>query len=326
LKGRLIIYFKKPHLKDRWFWGDRYLRSLLHFFRKKNISSLERVFINLCKALKEKKISYIKNLPFSKIKEEDKIIVLGIGKNVLKGYNKKNKIVAGIGLMTHPNEWRTIFEDYPLATYLQHSTWTATIYNRWYGENTSKIWPVGIDTYYWKAEETAARKDILVYVKFLWDKEKNTTEILQPILNLLDDHQIDYKLIAYGSYTIKEYKKILTNSIGMIFLCEHESQGLAYQEALAMDVPIFAWDQGFWLDTNRFTWGEKNPVPASSIPYFDATCGEKFKDLEEFNSKLPRFIESIKKGRYEPRNYILKNLSLEKSAERMLMILNEAYG
>lgn len=326
MKGRLIIYFKKPHLKDRWFWGDRYLLSLVHFFRKKNISSLERVFINLCKALKEKKISYIKNLPFSKIKEEDKIIVLGIGKNVLKGYNKKNKIVAGIGLMTHPNEWRTIFEDYPLATYLQHSTWTATIYNRWYGENTSKIWPVGIDTYYWKAEETAVRKDILVYVKFLWDKEKNTTEILQPILNLLDDHQIDYKLIVYGSYTIKEYKKILTNSIGMIFLCEHESQGLAYQEALAMDVPIFAWDQGFWLDTNRFTWGEKNPVPASSIPYFDATCGEKFKDLEEFNSKLPRFIESIKKGRYEPRNYILKNLSLEKSAERMLMILNEAYG
>lgn len=325
MKGRLIIYFKKPHIKDRWFWGDHYLRSLVHFFRKKNISSLERVFINLCKALKEKKISYIKNLPFSKIKEEDKIIVLGIGKNVLKGYNKKNKIVAGIGLMTHPNEWRTIFEDYPLATYMQHSIWTATIYNRWYGENSSKIWPVGIDIHYWKAEETAARKDILVYVKFLWDKEKKNTEILQPILNLLDDHRVDYKLIVYGSYTIKEYKKILTNSIGMIFLCEHESQGLAYQEAMAMDVPIFAWDQGFWLDTNRFTWGEKEPVPASSVPYFDATCGEKFKDLEEFNSILPKFIESIQKGKYEPRNYILKNLSLEKSAERMLMILNEVY-
>lgn len=326
MKGRLIIYFKKQDLKDRWFWGDRYLRSLVHFFRKKNISSLERVFINLCKALEAKKISFVKNLSFDKIKDEDKIVVLGIGKNVLRGYHKKNKIIAGIGLMTHPNEWPTLFEDYPIATYLQHSTWTARIYNKWYGENTCTIWPVGIDTYYWEAKKTSARKDILVYVKFLWSKERNTTEILKPILNILDNHQVNYKLIIYGSYTIKEYKKILKSSIGMIFLCEHESQGLAYQEAMAMDVPIFAWDQGFWLDTNRFTWEEKEPVPASSVPYFDETCGEKFKDLEEFNTKLPKFIESSIKGKYEPRDYILKNLSLEKSAERILAILNEVYG
>ena len=37
----------------------------------------------------------------------------------------------------------------------------------------------------------------------------------------------------------------------MIFLVEHETQGIAYQEAMACDVPILAWDQGNWLDPKR---------------------------------------------------------------------------
>jgi hypothetical protein len=47
----------------------------------------------------------------------------------------------------------------------------------------------------------------------------------------------------------------------MLFLCEHETRGLAYQEALASNVPILAWDTGFWLDPRRPLY-DPNPVPA----------------------------------------------------------------
>jgi glycosyltransferase involved in cell wall biosynthesis len=30
----------------------------------------------------------------------------------------------------------------------------------------------------------------------------------------------------------------------MVFLCEHETQGFAYQQALSCGVPIIAWDRG----------------------------------------------------------------------------------
>lgn len=325
MAGRLIIYFKKPNLKDRWFWGDRYLRLLVHFFRKKNISSLERVFINLCKSLKVKEISYIKNLPFNKIREEDKIIVLGIGKNVLKGYNRKNKIIAGIGLMTHPNDWPTLFKDYPIAVYLQHSAWTANIYSKWYGENTCKIWPVGIDTNYWQPHKAAERTHVLIYVKFLWHQEQHKKELLNPIIDFLGQNAISYQLITYGEYHIKAYKALLAHSKAMIFLCEHESQGLACQEAMAMDVPIFAWNQGLWLDKNLLAWGETEPVAASSVPYFNSTCGDTFKDIGEFKLGFASFYTKIEHGLFRPRNYILNHLTLEKSAERMLTIINEVY-
>jgi len=325
LAGRLIIYFKKPNLKDRWFLGDRYLRLLVHFFRKKNTSSLERVFINLCKSLKVKKISYVKNLPFNKIREEDKIIVLGIGKNVLKGYNRKNKIIAGIGLMTHPNDWPTFFEDYPIAIYLQHSIWTANIYNKWYGENTCKIWPVGIDTNYWQPHKATKSPHILIYVKFLWHQEQNKKELLNPIIDFFEQNAIAYQLITYGDYHIKTYKALLNHSKAMIFLCEHESQGLAYQEAMAMDVPIFAWNQGLWLDKNRLTWGETEPVAASSVPYFNSTCGDTFKDFDEFKLGFTRFYTKVERGLFKPRDYILNHLTLEKSAERILTIIKEVY-
>ena len=35
----------------------------------------------------------------------------------------------------------------------------------------------------------------------------------------------------------------------MVFLCEHENQDIAYQQALACGVPILAWDRGgYWQD------------------------------------------------------------------------------
>ncbi|MBB2144095.1 glycosyltransferase family 1 protein [Pedobacter sp. LMG 31464] len=326
-KDRLLIYFKEEPRKDSFIYGDRYLILLIKkiLFPKK-VSSLERVFINLCKGFDFLKVEYIKNLPFHKIRKDDRIITLGIGKSALKGYKKSNKIIAGIGLMTHPSNWPNLFKEYPISVYLQHSEWTAAIYNRWYGENHCKIWPAGIDTNFWKPKENSTKKHLLLYVKFLWNKEENEVKLLAPIELFLKDKQISYKIIRYGSYSLTDYKELLQESIGMIFLCEHESQGLAYQEAMSMNVPILAWDKGVWLDSNRFDWGEKELVPASSAPYFSEECGEKFHNLLSFKSIFNQFYAKSTLHEYSPRNYVINNLSLEKSASKMLEIIKEVYG
>jgi hypothetical protein len=326
LQGRILLYFKQNNLKDRWFYGDRYIRSVFKLlFQKRKINSLERVFINLCKGLDLLAIKYKKNLPFNQILPNDKIIVLGSGKHILDKYKQPNKIIAGIGLMTHPNDWPTLFEDYPISTYLQHSEWTTAIYNKWYRPNSCKIWPVGIDTRYWKPEKATKRTQVLIYVKFLWHQEQHKKELLDPIIDFLIQNAISYQLITYGGYHIQAYKDLLNHSKAMIFLCEHESQGLAYQEAMAMDVPIFAWNQGLWLDKNLLTWGETEPITASSVPYFNSTCGDTFKDFDEFKLGFERFCIKVEHGLFKPREYILNHLTLEKSAERMLAIIKEVY-
>jgi hypothetical protein len=106
----------------------------------------------------------------------------------------------------------------------------------------------------------------------------------------------------------------------MIFLCEHETQGIAYQQALSSDVPIFAWDRGGpWQDPSYYphkvVFG-----PVTSVPYWDERCGMKFADVHAFRDKWEEFWDGIKSGRFAPRNYILENLTLEKCARRYIDI------
>ena len=109
----------------------------------------------------------------------------------------------------------------------------------------------------------------------------------------------------------------------MLFFCEHESQGIAYSEALSMDVPILAWNQRRWLDPNRHAYGLSD-WPATSVPYWDERCGEQFVSLSEFPEVLDRFVERNARGKYRPREFILENLTLEKGARAYLSLLEEA--
>ncbi len=92
-----------------------------------------------------------------------------------------------------------------------------------------------------------------------------------------------------------------------------------------MNVPVFAWDQGYYLDPNRFGWGQP-VIPATSVPLFDDHCGMTFKDMTEFESRLNIFWSHVKDGDFTPRQYVLENLTLKKSAARMLEIISEVYG
>jgi hypothetical protein len=109
----------------------------------------------------------------------------------------------------------------------------------------------------------------------------------------------------------------------MLFLCEHETQGMAYQEALASDVPVLSWDPGTWLDPNCRVW-EDRPVPATTVPYFSSTCGDRFTGIHDFNAALDRFITNS--GQYAPRQWVAENLSMQKSAELYLRAYFHAAG
>jgi glycosyltransferase involved in cell wall biosynthesis len=143
---------------------------------------------------------------------------------------------------------------------------------------------------------------------------------LNPIRSHLTTSGFTFTELKYGSYRPERYHLLLQQCRGMIFLCEHESQGIAYQECLASGIPIIAWDQGQCLDPNRFTWGTPF-IPASSVPYWDARCGVRFSDYSEFSDALASFEERFLGNTFNPREYILENLTLEKCASRFLSFL-----
>jgi glycosyltransferase involved in cell wall biosynthesis len=317
--SRLCLYYRTPPETDRWVPGDRWVRPLARrvIRGKPRPGGIDKVFHNLCLGLDRLGVEYSVNLPFKELKSDDRVGVLGRGRYSLQGYDRTNPIVAGIALMTHPSEWPTLCQDYPVKCYLQHSSWANDIYQRYFGDRC-RIWPVGIDTDSWLPNVDNHKDiDLLVYDKVMWNREVTKQPLFAVIDEFASRRKLVVKSVVYGSYTEREYRSLLGRSRGMIFLCEHESQGLAYQECLSSGVPVLAWDQGRCLDPNRFAWGQPN-ISATSVPYFDGRCGERFEGLRDFDDKLSVFMGKLDASEYSPRDFVMENLTLRGCASRFL--------
>lgn len=318
ISGRVCLYYRTAPERHRWLPGDQLIRPLVRRLirGKPRVSGLDKVFLNLCRGLDRLGVHYEINPPFDGLRENDHVGVLGRGHHALQGYDRSNPIIAGIGLMSHPSEWPTLCQDYPVLRYLQHSDWTNNIYKPFYGDCCA-IWPVGIDTGAWKPVGTGKDLDFLIYDKVHWERPRREAELIQPVRNALSQRGLSFAELRYGRYDEPEYRRLLARSKAMIFLTEHESQGLAYQECLSCDVPILAWDQGWYLDPNRERWGMPQ-TPATSVPYFDSRCGETFRGAEEYEARLERFLERLRLREFRPRDYVLENLTLERCSGRFL--------
>lgn len=321
---RICLYYRPLREVDRWVPLDRYVRPWIRRLArgKPKMGGVDKVFANLCLGLERLGVDYLVNLPFHKLRAGDRIGVLGRGRDALEGYKLNYPIVAGIGLMTHPSEWPSLCEDYPVAFYLQHSDWANEIYKPYFGSRC-RTWPVGIDTEAWRPSSAEPTRDFLIYDKIMWEREIRGPELLAPIEQELERRGLTFTTLRYGGYNEQEYHQALAECRAMIFICEHESQGLAYLEALASGVPILAWDQGKCLDPSRFKW-ERFDIDASSVPFFDTRCGQTFRNMAEFGAALDEFQDALGRKVYKPRDFVLENLTVEKCSRHFLELLDEA--
>jgi glycosyltransferase involved in cell wall biosynthesis len=150
---------------------------------------------------------------------------------------------------------------------------------------------------------------------------------LEPLCEQLNQAGLSYQVIRYGQYRPEDYRDLLSRSRLMVFLCEHETQGLAYQEALACDVPVLAWQgPGLWEDPeyypHRVSFG-----PVSSTPYWSRDCGEQFTGLADFRNQLEMLMDNLTHPEhYSPRGFILKELNLTICAQLYLKHLEACQG
>jgi len=174
-------------------------------------------------------------------------------------------------------------------------------------------WPTGIDTTVWSPELKQERDtDFLIYDKIRWEHDQYQHDLIDPLCDILNKRSHSYQFIKYGSYSHDELIEKLSHAKSVIFLCEHETQGFAYQQIMATGTPVLAWDRGgYWQDLYYYPKIKYKPV--SSVPYWDERCGMKFKGIEDFETILDAFFS--KTDSFKPREYVLNNLTLEKCAE-----------
>jgi glycosyltransferase involved in cell wall biosynthesis len=316
--------FYSEHDPDRWFKYDRYLRRFIRRIirGKQRHGGVMTIAINLMKGLDKIGCSYRFN-DYAHIRNHPEEIACIIGRPHLLFEKKwQNPILFGAGVYSHPIECPELFERYPnVKRFIVPGDWMRKMCQPWYADKV-KAWPVGIDTNSWIPVKLPNRQiDFIIYDKLNRDRDNLLTEILEPVLQLLDHHNLTFEIIRYGDYTHENLKGVLAYSKAAIFLSESETQGIAYQQILSTNTPILAWDRGgYWQDPAYYPDKVKYQ-PVTSVPYWDDRCGMKFSGADDFKENLPLFLAQL--NQFKPRDYIIENLTLEICAEKYLDIFRE---
>lgn len=231
-----------------------------------------------------------------------------------------NPAVFGPGFVPPPDQIQHTIDRNNLCVVTLPSEWPCQIWRTHLGERVQPFF-VGIDLKEWPDRSTEPKNvDVIVYDKIRWNYAAREKDLLSPVFTHLARNNLSSIHLRYGHHHLAAFRAALSSARSLVFLCEHETQGLAYQEALASGVPVLAWDDGKLIDPNQTKWAPDGLV-VSSVPYFDHRCGARFrtgefpKAFDEFWTNLPG---------YRPRDYVAEALSLEASGRRYLSLLKQA--
>ena len=315
------LFYEEP-APDRWIVFDRYPRRIIRrvIRGKQRPGGVMMIALNLIKGLEKLGHPYRFN-DYKYIRSHPDEIACIIGKpHILFDRKWKNPVVLGAGVYSHPVDCPDLFERYPnVKRFLVPGPWMCKMFEPVYGDKVT-AWPTGIDTDTWKPTVVDKKFDFVIYDKIRWHHDKFQTELIKPLTEVLESLDLSYQFIRYGNYGHTELMSKLAESRSVLFLCEHETQGLAYQQMLSTNTPILAWDRGgFWQDPAYYP--QIKYAPVSSVPYWDERCGMKFTGLADFKAKLLEFQSKL--VHFEPRNFILEDLTLEKCAEKYIDIISE---
>jgi hypothetical protein len=199
--------------------------------------------------------------------------------------------------------------------YIQPSEWAANIWKQveYCNKFKIKVLPFGVDTERFNETITIGSRNKV----FIYFKNRNPSE-LNYLEYLLYQMGIYYKIFDYNrKYDEQDYIDYLKEAKYGIWLGCHESQGFALQEALACNVPLFVWS----VKSMSQEYGCNYPhFDATTIPYWDNRCGEFLYDINNF---FPIFIQFLSKlDSYQPREYILENLTIDKCEQKFIDILS----
>lgn len=326
----LHLYDLRPLSLPRWIPGDQYpralARALLRPFRGTPPVGLGKITQNLVLGLERLGTPYQLWHGLAPAPAGSPVAILHGPIPSVRTVAQRGPNITGVGVLNFPDEWPRMFEETQTAFHVQSCDWAADYYRPFFGDRL-RVWAVGIDSDTCAPRPAVAKEfDFLIYDKIRWPHELPEPGLPAAVRETLTRRGLTFTEIRYGHYPKgreNSYHAMLGRCRAMLFLCENETQGIAYNEALSMDVPMLAWNPGRWLDPQRHLHG-LSQCPASSVPYWDERCGEQFRDLAAFAPALDRFLEQQRRGTYRPRDYVLENFDLKKQAQKYLDFALEA--
>jgi hypothetical protein len=247
---------------------------------------------------------HLNNIPYVINSDGNKNIIL---QNCDRLAGDLSNCIIGPNICTLPIDNRYVMDYTKYNCLIVPSDGVKKTYSEWIPESKIKIWAAGIDTDLFSDKSFFNKEyDFLIYFK------RRSVVELNGLIAILNSMNKTYTLIEYGNYDELQFINAISKSKYGIVIDNTESQGIAIQEMMSCNLPLIVWDVKYWVDR-----GEEYRCEATSVPYWDGVCGEKFYEIEN----LSDCIQKIENMIYSPREYILKNLSIDISIQNIINIL-----
>ena len=320
----LNLFYEQPPKTDRHLPFDRYLQRLRRIIKRGTAPAGQmRMFLNLTKGLDQIGIPYRVN-DYDYIQKHPDELACILGKdNVLNKLPWTNPILYGPNVYDHPSDDPELLNRLPIRKIIVTCDWFKRMCEPAWGAKLD-TWSAGIDTDLWTPQRSGKKPiDILLYDKVMWNYQQRQSDLILPIRKLLAERGLKTVLLRYGYYRESRYRALLKQTKAMIYLSEHETQGMARLQAHSCDVPVLAWDQqGFWEDPSYFPHKVRF-APVSSVPHWDERCGVRFQNIDEFPARLEEFLTRVSRGNFKPRQFVEQNFTLEQSARSYVTLVRQ---
>ncbi len=188
-------------------------------------------------------------------------------------------------------------------------------------EKKISIWPVGIDVAdFPNCTGLPKAIDALIYFK-----RRNETELAK-VKTLLKNFRQRLHVLRYGQYTQAEFKVLLSASRYVVVLDHTETQGIALQEIMASNLPLFVFDQIYQGDAASAL--VRTLVRASSVPYWDDRCGFRvptdmyhaslhpYVDIQDTAALFKDFLDRLQT--FSPRSFVAEHFTLAGQAQALV--------
>ncbi len=240
-----------------------------------------------------------------------------VGKpHILRAFPPAVPLLFGPSIYNHPIDDEHLPERHNVRQVLVPSPWVQKMYSAfWPGLVT--VWPVGIDVDRWKPAPSIRKDvDVLIYDKIFRDREGVLQTIVNPLQEEFHRRGLVVAHLRYGSYFERQLLSLTRRIRALVYLSRHETQGIALQQTLASDVPVFAFDPGGDWQSPEYRARGVQFGPVTSVPYWDDRCGVRFSNAAEMLEAFDGFWKAVEAGAYSPRQFIMNNnLTLEDSAQ-----------
>ncbi|MEM9556295.1 MAG: glycosyltransferase [Acidobacteriota bacterium] len=297
----------------------RWRRLVRWALRRGSVGGQELVFLNLVRGLDRLSVDYVVN-DYRHARRHPEDLVCLVGKpHLLARCPPETPLLFGASLYSHPSDDPDLLERHDIRRILVPGEWMRRMCEPAWGDLVH-VWPVGIDTEWWRPRPEVEKDiDVLLYDKLRWPHQvaEKRPRVVQAA-ERLTARGLRVETIVYGAYVEEDYHALLQRSRSMVFLCEHETQGLAYLEALSSGVPVLAWrGTEFWEDVAYYPHKVRFG-PVISVPYWDERCGRIVEGFDATLGSITDFFDEVRADAFAPRDYVLDHLTLDRASAAYL--------